>query len=267
MRATFRYTLRRMRLSILGWGIGLAAIGALVVLGYETIAEKFELIEQLMKGLPPMFTAFAGDANQFATPTGWLHIKFFSILPVILGFFGVTAGAGLIVADEERGRLDLILAYPASRSAVFFGRLTAMMTATVLILVMCWLGLIAAVRHAPMELPLGRSLLPFVSLLAVMILFESLALLLSMMAPSRRIAAGLAGTIVVGSFFIEAFSQVTPWLQPVAPWLPLHYYQGGKAIDDFSGSYFTGLLVVAAAFMLTARWLFQRRDIRVLGEG
>ena len=52
MKATFLYMLRSMRLSIFGWGIGLAVVGALVVLGYETILENFKLIEQLMDDPP-----------------------------------------------------------------------------------------------------------------------------------------------------------------------------------------------------------------------
>ncbi len=56
----------------------------------------------------------------------------FSLLPVIVGIFALIAGSGLIASDEESGRLDLILAHPPSRTALFWGRLLAFVGATLL---------------------------------------------------------------------------------------------------------------------------------------
>ena len=193
MTTTFLYSLRRHRLAMAGWGIGLGIIAAVVVIIYDSVADHFALIDQFMKTMPPIFTAFAGDAQMLKTPSGWLHMKYFVSLPVIFGPFAVMAGAGLLAADEERGRLDLLMAYPTARWEIFFGRLGALFTATAIILFAAWLGLIAALPFSTLEVTPGAAFLPFVSLFGLIVLFESFALLLSFILGSRILAAGAAG--------------------------------------------------------------------------
>ena len=108
MSATFFYMLRRYRLAIVFWGLGLAAIGILVVFMHESIADKQKVMERIMKGMPLIIKAIAGDVSQFVTPVGWLHLKYFFVLPVSFGVFAVVSGSGLLVYDEEQCRLDLL---------------------------------------------------------------------------------------------------------------------------------------------------------------
>ena len=267
MIAHFFHTLRRYRSAILFWGLGLAAIGSIVVLVYDTISEKQALIEQFMEGMPPVFAAMAGEAEQYSTPSGWLHIKYFMFLPVMIGFYAVMSGAAILAGDEEQGRLDLIMAYPLSRTRVFFGRLLGLGTATFLILGIAWLGIVGSVTLTPFRLSPLQAMIPFVTLFAVIVFFQALALLMSMLMPSKNISAGAAGLVLIVSFFFEVFSQVQPKLKPLAASLPLHYYQGGLAVENFSwGS--LALLLGTATLLVAAAWrLFSKREIRVMGEG
>lgn len=267
MITTFLYTLRRQRLAIFGWGIGLAIIMVIVVLIYESIVEKLEIVDQLMKGLPPILVALAGEASDFMTAGGWLHAKFFTTLPLLFGFFWVIAGAGLFAGDEERGRLDLLMAYPVSRARVFWGRVLALVTASVLILGICWLGLLVALPFGVLEMRFWETPIPFISTLAPLLFFEALALLLAMVLPSRIIAAGVAGVVLIANFFIELLSKVSESLMGAARCLPLHYFQGGLAIGNFQVVPHLAVIGVAVLMLLLAWRLFERRDIRVMGEG
>ena len=250
-----------------GWGIGLGIIAAVVVIIYDSVADHFALIDQFMKTMPPIFTAFAGDAQMLKTPSGWLHMKYFVSLPVIFGPFAVMAGAGLLSADEERGRLDLLMAYPTARWKIFFGRLAALFTATAVILLAAWVGLVAALPFSTLGVSPPAAVLPFISLYALIILFESFALLLSFVLGSRILAAGAAGVILIADFFIDALVYITRALDPLAQCLPYHYYQGGIAAEGFELLPFLVLVGAAAVMIGLACWLFQRSDIRVMGEG
>jgi len=219
-----------------------------------------------MKAMPPVIVAMAGDAATLGKASGWLHMKYFATLPVIFGPFAVMSGAGLLASDEERGRLDLLMAYPTARWKIFYGRLLALYTATALIHLISWLGLIAALPFSKLEITPAQALLPFASLFALMILFESFALLLSFVLPSRILAAGAAGIVLVANFFIHALAPITPVLKPIARWLPYHFYQGGEAADGFQFVPFITLLTVAAFFVGASCLRFQFRDIRVMGE-
>ncbi|UCC64334.1 MAG: ABC transporter permease subunit, partial [Anaerolineae bacterium] len=115
----FRYTLRRFRGQILGWGIALALLAVLLISMYDSFAGEFDQFEELLALYPSELTAFIGDITAMATPEGWVSIEFFSYMPLILGIFGVLMGSGLLVSHEESGTLDLIMAHPVSRTALF----------------------------------------------------------------------------------------------------------------------------------------------------
>lgn len=127
------YTLRRFRGQIMGWGIGLFMLEMLLVSFYDNFAGQQEELDQLMQTYPEEIFEFFGDFAEFSTPKGFLGIEFFSWMPLVLGIFAILSGSGLLVDDEEGARLDLIMAYPITRSALLFGRLFAFVVAVVFI--------------------------------------------------------------------------------------------------------------------------------------
>jgi len=267
MMTIFRYTLRRFRGQILGWGIALALFGVLLVSMYDMIAAEQEQFQELLDIYPPEISAFMGDISTFATPEGFVSLEFFSYMPLILGIFAVLTGSGLLVSDEENGTLDLIMAHPVSRTALFMGRLLAFVAATVAILVITWLGFIVSMTWSSMDIGWGRMWLPLLSLLAQLLVFGTLSLLLSMLLPSRRMAATTGGMLLVASFFITGLANLNENLEPVAKLSPLNYYQAQDAFHALNGAWLAGLLGSAVVFAALAWWRFWRRDIRVGGEG
>ncbi|MBM4430786.1 MAG: hypothetical protein FJ026_10645, partial [Chloroflexi bacterium] len=121
---TCRYTFQRLRGQILGWGLGIGALGLIVVPFYGVWVGRQAEFVKMLEAYPPEFLAFfGGDATTVMTPEGFLGMYAFSMLPLFAGIFAVIAGSGLLVADEEHGRLDLILAHPVGRAVFFAGRL------------------------------------------------------------------------------------------------------------------------------------------------
>ena len=267
MMTVFRYTLRRFRGQILGWGIALALMAVLLVSMYDSFAGEQEQFAELLELYPAEITAFIGDITSMATPEGWVSIEFFSYMPLILGIFGVLMGSGLLVSHEESGTLDLIMAHPVSRTALFMGRLLAFVTATVAILVITWLGFIVSMTWSSIDIGWGRMWLPLLSLLAELLLFGTISLFLSMLLPSRRLAATTAGLLLVASFFITGLAKLNEALESVAKLSPLNYYQTQEAFQGLNGTWLAGLLAAMVLFAALAWWRFQRRDIRVGGEG
>jgi ABC-2 type transport system permease protein len=268
MRTIFRYRLTRLRGQILGWGISLALLSLFMVQFYGTIADQRDQFEQLLDSYPPELIAFFGNFDNFVTPSGYLGIEFFSYMPLVLGVFALLVGSGLLASDEENGRLDLIMAHPVSRRALYWGRFSAFVVATLAILVLSWLGLYVPSRWTELDVVGAVELAqPFLSLFGVLMFFGTLALLLSQFLPSRRMAAMTAGILLVGDFFLIGLSNINTDLKPLAKLTPLYYYQGGEALDDLRLAWVVGLSALAVLFALVAWWRFERRDIRVGGEG
>jgi ABC-2 type transport system permease protein len=263
----FRYRLTRYRGQILGWGSALALLGLFMAQFYSTIADRGYQFEQLLEAYPKELMAFFGDFTDLATPSGYLNLEYFVLMPLILGVFALLAGSGLLTSDEESGRLDLMMAHPITRTALFWGRLAAFVVATVAILVLAWLGLYIPTNWTPLDVGWWELTRAFITLLAVLAIFGTLALLLSLLLPSRRLAAMTSGLILVGSYFVTSLARVIDDLATIAKLSPLSYYQGGEAIDRFNVMWVVGLSVAAIVFALLAWRRFELRDIRVAGEG
>ena len=120
---------------------------------------------------------------------------------------------------------------------------------------------------AGLDLSWLELLRPFLPLFAQLLLFGTLALLLSMVLPSGRIAGMLTGGLLVANYLLIGLSNLNESLKSFVEFTPLHYYQGGDAITELNWGWLVGLLAVSAAFALLAWWRFQRRDIRGGGEG
>ena len=269
MFATFKYTLRKYRGAILGWGLSTALLAWVIVAFYETVAKNAQQFEQLFSAYPKELMALfglSGMAN-FASPTGYLSFEFFSYLPLILGIFAVLAGSGLLVADEEHGILDLIAAHPISRSGLLISRGLALLLTVGIILTMGFATLAILSPNSALVISTSQLLIPFISLFALLIFLAALAFLFSMLLPSRQTAAMLSGIMLVASFFLNGLSKLNESLAGVEKFLPLHYFQGETWTAGLNWTWLAILLSSAAICSLVAWWLFLRRDIRVGGEG
>jgi ABC-2 type transport system permease protein len=265
----FRNALSRYRGQILGWGLSLAALCLLMTSFYHTIASQKDQYMKILEGYPKEMLAFFGtsDAMEMFTPAGYLNLEYFSYMTIIIGIFAILAGSGMLAGDEESGIMDLVLGHPVSRTALFIGRLLAFLVATIGILVLNWIGFLISIPGSGLglnALEIGR---PFISLFAELMIFGTLALVLSMLLPSRRMAAMTSGILMVASFFITALAQLDENLETLAKISPLNYYQGGMAIDGLKWGWVAGLLGISFLFVVIAWRRFERRDIRVGGEG
>lgn len=265
---TLRYTFTGLRWQVLGWGLGLALYGLMIVPLYDVIGKQQDQLQNMIASYPPEFLAFfGGDANSLVTPAGFLGMYAFSMLPIIVGIFSVLVGSGLIVGDEEHGRLDLIIAHPVGRTSFFFGRFLAMVGAAVTIMILGWLGFCVFLGGSSLGFTWAEMAVPFLSLLIQTLVYAALALLLSMFLPSRSLAAMATGAIMVTSYFVSSLSFLDDKLAKVASTLPYHYYQTVLSLEDVHLAWWFALLGISLAMGLLAWVRFFRRDIRLSGEG
>jgi ABC-2 type transport system permease protein len=240
----------------------------MIVPMYSILGERQDQLQQMIKSYPPEFLAFfGGDANSLITPAGFLGMYAFSMMPVIIGIFAVLAGSGLIVSDEERGRLDLIVAHPVGRSSFFLGRLLGILGAALSIMLLGWLGFCLLLGGSGLGFSWGQMSVPFLSLLVQTLVYATLALLLSMLLPSRNLAAMVAGAIMVASYFVSSLAFMDERLDAVSQLMPYHYFQTVLSFQELNLTWLFALLGTGALMAVVAWLRFARRDIRLSGEG
>jgi ABC-2 type transport system permease protein len=266
MLAEFKHTLRRMRGQMIGWSIGIGLYGYLMVALFDSIV-GIEGFDELMASYPQEIMGFFGDMMAITTPKGYIDVYFFNYMPVIIGIFAVSAGASLLVRQEEEGVLDLVMAHPISRAGVFWGRLLGYLTSVLIILGVSWLTWWVPSGGTGLTLTALELARPFLPLLVQLLLFGFLALLLSMILPSSKMAGGLTGGLLVANYLIIGLSNLNDQLGPIMEYTPLKYYQGGAAMDGLNWEWLLSMTGIAILLALIAWWRFNGRDIRVGGEG
>ena len=265
MFAEFKHTIRRLRGQAVGWSIGMVLYSLLIGSFYDTIA-TVEGFDELLKSYPPEMLAFFGNMTEMTTPWGYLDVEYFTLINMIIGIFAIGACVNLIVGDEEKGLLDLVLAHPISRSRLYWGRLLAFFTLIAVIMLIAWLSLVIPSSAFGFDLTPIEFLRPFISLFAISMFFSTFALLLSFILPSTRFAGMFSGALMILNFLLIGLSGINPDLKPFMKFTPMHYYQGGYAIKGLEWGWFIGLLIGALLFALLAWIPFLKRDIRVSGE-
>jgi ABC-2 type transport system permease protein len=266
MLTEFINTLRRLRGAIIGWSLGVGLYGALISSFYSSMAEIGDEMLGMLENYPPELMAFFPNMSEFTSPIGYISTYFSDLMTVIIAFFAITTCSKMLVGDEESGILDLVISYPVSRTKLFWGRLLAFLTATITILLASWLGWLIPAESSGFPLTAFELLLTMLPILAIMLLFGSLALLFSLWLPSARMANALTSTILVGNFLLVGMSSLNEDLLPIYEKTPLYFNQGAKIIESVEWSWLGGLSGVALLLFLVSWGLFFRRDIRVGGE-
>ena len=267
MFTVIRYSLRKSRGAIIGWGIGLAALGLMMGSLFDMVASSGDLMESYVEALPEFAELF--NMAAMSTPIGWLDVEYFSFLPLIIGLFATGAGASLLARDEESGELDLILAHPVSRTVLFWGRFLANTLVIIVLLLISWASLLLTMTWSEgFTIPALDLLLPFTSLFGILMFFMTLSLLLSMLLPTRRMASMVAGMLVAASFFITLLSGLVEELERASDFSPLTYLETSTAIENGLNMTWCGVFIAIVLVLALLAWqLFQRREVRVGGEG
>ena len=263
------YSLKRSFSIILGWGIPLMLLGIITIPFYDLVAENEKQLRPVLDTLKPLLKSFVGgdEAAQVFTPEGFIALRYFAFLPVVMGIFGSVYGSGLLAADEERGILDFLLAHPISRSQIFWGRLLSFLVSLILILGFGWFGLwLGVLKAESMNFSPLKLWLPYLSVFAVTWLFACLSFALSMVMPSRSAAAMISGIIVLAGYIITNLSKAIKGLESWALFSPITYFQS-NAMMGLKLNPLTVLFVSSVIFVVFAWKAFVNRDIRVAGDG
>lgn len=266
MLTILRHTLSRSRTAILAWGLILAIYAGSMVGFYDNVLGMSDMFTELISHYPEELVAFVGGAEGITKPEGFLDTYLFSYMAPTLGIYAIIAGSGLLIGDEERGLLDLFISHPVSRTRLFLGRWLGHCLSLLLIVALMWLGISITAGSTQLGLGAIDFVGPFLSLFALLLLFGTLAFMLSLALPSRNLGAAVAGLVLGGSFMLNVVAVINPDLESINQFSPFAYFQGGKAAAGMEWGWLVGLFGAALVFSLIGWILFQRRDIRVVGE-
>lgn len=195
-----------------------------------------------------------GDVATNATILSFLFV----FLPLLLMAFAVTQ-ANRWSADEEDGRLELVLSTPRPRLQVLLGRFAALTTATVIIGVLTLATTGLASVATGLQLDGGNLAAATLSMIPLGLLVAALGYLLSGWLRTA-IDTGILSFLLAIWFFISFVGPGLNWSDTTLRLSAIYYY-GTPLLHGLPLGDMLGVLAVAVAALALASVRFVRKDI------
>ena len=254
-------TLRGLRTPILGWGLGLGVLFAVVLAAIPTVLGT-AAARAAVVALGPSFAWFA-EPVKIDTPGGYATWKY-GLTVLVVAIWPILAASAMLRGEEDRGAMDVLLSLPRNRIRVALEKVAALWTALLAMGLLVGLFAYAGGAKVNAGISLGNSVLFGVNLALAAGVFGSIALLVSQFTQERRTAAGVTSGFLLVFIVLDMVHRVVPNADWVSQLSPVYYFNLSKPLIAGYGANPGAMLVLAAvSAVLTgaAIWLFPRRDI------
>ena len=254
-------TLRGFRVPILGWGLGLGVLFAVVLAAIPTVLGT-AAARAAVVALGPSFAWFA-EPIKLDTPGGYATWKY-GLTVLVVAIWPILAMSGMLRGEEDRGSMDVLLSLPRNRVRVALEKVGAMWTALLAMGILVGLLAFAGGAKVNAGISLGDTLLFGVNLALAAGVFGSIALFVSQFTQERRTAAGVTAGFLLVFIVLDMVHRVVANTEWVSQLSPVYYFNLSKPLIAGYGANLGAMVVlVAISALLTgaAVWLFPRRDI------
>jgi polyether ionophore transport system permease protein len=257
LRSVYARSLGTIAMPTLWWTLLIAGWAGWVVYVVQLMEAK---ISSLLSSSPAFTNLLKNLGGADASVNAGFLNAMFIFLPLFLMAFAVTQ-VNRWSADEQDGRLDLVLAAHQRRLGLLLGRFAALATATVVIAVITLLVSFASAAAAGVSLDGGNLAAATLGMIPLGLLIAAFGYLAS---GWLRTAAdtGLLSFVLAAWFFI---SFIGPELKLPDATLRLSafYYYGTPLLHGLSLTSVLGVIAIAAVALGLGALRFMRKDIAV----
>ncbi len=257
LRSVYARSLGTIAMPTLWWTLLIAGWAGWVVYVVQLMEAK---LSGLLSGSPAVVNLIKNLGGADATVNAGFLSAMFIFLPLFLMAFAVTQ-VNRWSADEQDGRLDLVLAAPQRRLGVLLGRFAALATATVVIALITLLVSAVAAAVSGLSLDAGNLTAATLGMIPLGLLIAAIGYLAS---GWLRTAAdtGLLSFVLAAWFFI---SFIGPELKLPETTLRLSafYYYGTPLLHGLQATSMVGVVAVTVLALSLGALRFVRKDIAV----
>jgi polyether ionophore transport system permease protein len=255
LRSVYTRSLGMIAVPTFWWALVIAGFAAWMVV----LAKQIEAQMTSLYTSSPLLKDFitkvgGGDIATNAT----LLSALFAFLPLLLMAFAATQ-ANRWSADEEDGRLELVLSTPQPRLRVLLGRFAALTTATIIIGALTLAATAVASAATGLKLDWGNLAAATLSIIPLGLLVAAIGYLLSGWLRTA-IDTGLLSFLLVIWFFISDIGPELNWSNATLR-LSAFYYYGTPLLHGLPLLDMLGILAVAVVALALASARFARKDI------
>jgi ABC-2 type transport system permease protein len=232
---------------VLGWAIGLGALGFFLTSLVRTMVDVLSQVPQMRVYLQVMGIGAYSD---------FVGVIWFGTALFILSAMVVVQVNGW-AADDAEGRLEATLAAGTSRPRVVLERIAALLVEVAIVIALASAAVYLAARLYDIEIPTDRFVLATVLTIPVAFAFGAIGEWLVGWRP--RIAVVLLGAVAVLSYFILQFAPLFSWPDWVAHLSLYQLYGAPMTKDDWGG--IATLVAIGVAGTALALVSMRKRDV------
>ncbi|MEK6770003.1 MAG: ABC transporter permease subunit [Gemmatimonadota bacterium] len=223
------------------------------------------LVEQVLQFAPPALQRMLGEemiAN--VTPAGVLGFGYVHpFLLVLMSVWVIRVSAGALAGEIGIGTMDLIASRPVARAAQVGAAAIGILGGISLIAAAAWAGTAIGVAGRPLEGVEASAYLPIAGACWLLFAaFGSVGLAISAMRHDAGSAIAWTSGIIALSFVLDYLARAWDKMAPFRFLSLFRYYEPSRILrDGLGGTDAVVLASVAAAGLLVAFTVFQRRDL------
>lgn len=257
LRSVYARSMGMIAMPTFWWMLGMAAGGGWLVVLVEQMAKQFQNIAQDSPVFKQILDSLGGAGA--ALNDSVLSLVFY-FMPLLLMGFAVTQ-VNRWVADEDDGRLEMVLATPQSRQVVILGRFAALVTSTVIIGVVTLATILVFAAVGGVTLETGNIVAATLGIIPMALLVAAVGYL---GAGWLRTAAdtGLLSFLLAGWFFISFVGPELKWPDATLK-LSAFYYYGTPVIHGLQVGNMLVIVAIGVVALVLATVRFMRKDIGV----
>jgi ABC-2 type transport system permease protein len=222
---------------------------------YPTVQDRLQFAKSF--GDNAAVRLFYGVPRDLLTSGGYTAWRAGGILAIFAGAWGLLAAVKVMRAEEDTGRMEIVLAGAFGRRSAFGAAVAAIAAGAALLWVGMFAGLVAA------NLAAGESAFLALATVSVALVFAGVGAGASQLASTRRVALELGGALLTIMFLLRVVADTSSSLGLLRWGTPLGW---AEELHPFTGPRPAVLLAPAAAtviLLLLARWSWLRRDVGV----
>src|SRR6266568_53858 len=255
LRSVYTRSLGMIAVPAFWWTLGIAGFAGWMVVIVKQTEAQLGTISASSPLLKDFITKVGGSA---VATNATILSALFAFLPLLLMAFAVTQ-ANRWSADEEDGRLELVLSTPQPRLRVLLGRFAALTTATVIVGVLTLAATVVASAATGLKLDGGNVAAATLSLIPLGLLVAAIGYLLSGWLRTA-VDTGLLSFLLVIWFFISYIGPELNWPDATLR-LSAFYYYGTPLLHGLPLLDTLGVLAVGVVALALASVRFVRKDI------
>ncbi|WP_062205852.1 ABC transporter permease subunit [Demequina salsinemoris] len=259
--------LKSVRDRWLGAVIGVAALTATAFMSMWAYSGIGDDVVGFFDQMPDFYRTSIGLSSSGGVTTLMMSMMLNFLGPFVIAGIAISIGAGVIAGEERTGTVNILTTVPRSRRRLLWSKTMAMVSVVAGAGLLSWAGYALAVvsfGEGLSEVHVGAST---VHVLAVSLLFGSLALAISTATGQQVLGSGIAAGLLILSFLI---SGVVPLIDGYKSWAkvsPWFYIGDGEPLTNgVQWAPVSIMLAASAALIGVAFWTLEGRDLRS-GEG